>query len=367
MQPSADISDQNKVTCPNCGASLAYQPGTTSLICEHCGSKVEIVTEGTTAQDAQHENDLMAALSADWQASQSTGQAYVVKCPACGAETALEENMFSSACAFCGSPLTVKPNARAIANPQAVLPFKLDKPAAAAGFNRWVQKLWFAPNDLKRLAVSDRLNGIYLPFWTFDADTQSAYQGQRGERYTETVRVKVNGRDETRQVVKTRWYNVAGRVQRAFNDILVTASRALPAKYLNSLEPWDLGNLAPFDDRYLSGFRAEVSQVDIRTGYESAKGVMANVIQQDVRNDIGGDEQRVLALQTRYDNTRYKYILLPVWLSVYRYGDRIFRFAVNARTGEVLGERPYSAIKIALAVLVGLVVLAILVYLFGNS
>ena len=367
MESSAPLSDQKSVICPNCGASLSYKPGTTSLVCEHCGSSFEIKTDGATALDAQKENDLVAALAGSWQAAQSQGQAYVVKCPACGAETALEKNMFSDACTFCGSPLTVKPDAKAIANPQAVLPFKLEKQAASVGFDKWVRKLWFAPNNLKKTASSDRFNGVYLPFWTFDAETESAYQGQRGDHYTETVKRVVNGREETQRVVKTRWSSVRGRVQRAFDDILITASRALPGKYLNALEPWDLANLAPYDNRYLSGFRAEVSQVDIQEGFEAARGVMAAAIQQDVRGDIGGDEQRITALQTDYNKMNYKYILLPVWLSVYRYGNKVYRFVVNARTGEVHGERPYSAIKIALAVLAVLIILAVLVYFFGNN
>jgi DNA-directed RNA polymerase subunit M/transcription elongation factor TFIIS len=367
MESSASLEDLKSVTCPNCGASLSYKPGTTSLVCESCGSSFEIKSEAATAAEAQKENDLIAALTGSWQASQSDGQAFVVKCPACGAEAALEKNMFSAACAFCGSPLTVTPDERAIAHPQAVLPFQLEIEAATASFNKWVRKLWFAPNDLKKIASSERFNGIYLPFWTFDAETRSAYQGQRGVHYTETVRRVVNGKEETQQVIKTRWSSVRGQVQRAFNDILVTASRALPEKYLNALEPWDLVNIAPYDNRYLSGFRAEISQVNIKEGFETAKGVMATVIQQDVRSDIGGDEQRVTDLQTHYNNTTFKYILLPVWLSVYRYGNKVFRFVVNARTGEVHGERPYSAIKIALAVLAGLIILAVLIYFFGNQ
>jgi DNA-directed RNA polymerase subunit M/transcription elongation factor TFIIS len=367
MESSAPLTDMKDVICPNCGASLSYKPGTTSLVCEHCGSSVEIKIEGSSALDAQKENDLAAALAGNWQAAQSEGKAYVVKCPACGAETALEKNMFSAACAFCGSPLTVVPDERAIANPQAVLPFKLEKQAASVDFNKWLQSLWFAPNDLKKTAASDRFNGIYLPFWTFDAQTESAYQGQRGDHYTETVRRIVNGREETQRVVKTRWSSVAGQVRRAFDDILVTASQALPEKYLRALEPWDLANLAPYDNRYLSGFRAEVSQVNIKDGFEAAKRVMTVTIQQDIRGDIGGDEQRITALQTNFSNTSYKYVLLPVWLSVYRYGDKVFRFVVNARTGEVHGERPYSAIKIALAVLVVLIILAVLIYFFGNQ
>jgi DNA-directed RNA polymerase subunit M/transcription elongation factor TFIIS len=365
MQPSASINDMENVICPNCGASLSYKPGTTQLICEHCGSSFEIKGEGQV-QDAQKENDLAPALAGEAQSSLQQEQVYVVKCPACGAETAMEKNIFSSECSFCGSPLTVKPDARTVANPQAVLPFKLEKQAATLQFSNWLRRLWFAPNNLKKIASSDRLNGIYLPFWTYDANTESAYQGQRGEHYYETVRRVVNGREENVRVMKTRWYPASGSVSRLFDDILITASRALPENYLDLLEPWDLPNLVPYDQRYLSGFKAEVSQVAIQEGFTAAKQVMGTVIHQDVCRDIGGDEQRVLGVQTRYSATTYKNILLPVWLSAYRYGSKVYRFVINARTGEVHGERPYSVIKIILAVLAALVVLAILINIFNH-
>lgn len=355
MDSSPEISDMKSVKCPNCGATLSYKPGTTNQECEYCKSTFEIATEEEVVQAAHAEKDLASALSGSWQEAQSSGtQTSVVKCPSCGAETALGASMFSGSCTFCGSVLTVKPDTKAIANPQAVLPFKLERAAAQAYYQRWLNKLWFAPNDLKLTASSDRFNGVYLPFWTFDASTATNYQGQRGDNYTETVRQVVDGKVVTRQVVKTRWMGVRGRVSRAFNDILVTASRALPGNFLNSLEPWDLANLTAYDPRFLSGFQAEVSQVDIKTGFEAAKNVMAGVIRQDIHRDIGGDAQRITGAQTSFQETTYKYVLLPVWLSVFRYGEKVYRFVVNARTGEVLGERPYSAIKIALAVLAAL-------------
>ncbi len=363
MDATPAVNDMQNVTCPNCGASLAYKPGTTSLVCEHCNSSFEIKTENASLADAQKENDLSAALTGSWQASQPQVQAYVVKCPACGAETALEKNIFSSACAFCGTPLSVQPDQRSVAHPQAVLPFKFERESAVSDFNKWLRKLWFAPNDLKKTATSERFNGIYLPFWTFDAETATDYRGERGIHYYETVR---NSKGETTRVMRTRWSAVSGMVSRAFNDILVTASRALPEKYLARLEPWDLDNLLPYDNRYLAGFKAEVSQVNIQDGFQEAKGIMEVTIRQDVHRDIGGDEQRIGDMQTRYSATTYKYILLPVWLSVYRYGNKVYRFVVNARTGEVHGERPYSAIKIILAVVLVLAVIAAIVYFTGQ-
>jgi len=362
LTPDLEV-DTKSVSCPNCGASLSYKPGTTSQICEYCESSFEIKIDNARTADAQKEVDLSTALPSDWKPgwrpAQAQIQTFVVKCPACGAQTALEKKMFSTECAFCGSLLTIQPKEGTVAKPQAVLPFKLDKDTATAKFTKWLSKLWFAPNSLKNSASTDRFNGVYLPLWTFDADSETTYLGERGHHYTETHR---NSKGETETVTETRWVQVSGQVNQAFNDILVTGSRILPEKYLKNLEPWDLANLVPYDNRFLSGIMAAVSEVDISVGFDEADRVMASAIKCDVLEDIGGDEQRITHMHTLYHRATYKYILLPVWLSVFRYGNKIYRCVVNARTGEVHGERPYSAIKIALAVMAALIIICLVIY-----
>jgi hypothetical protein len=146
-------------------------------------------------------------------------------------------------------------------------------------------------------------------------------------------------------------------VWNAFDDILILASRSLPKKYADRLEPWDLESLEPYGDAYLSGFRAESYRVTLREGFEEARTVMDSTIRSSVRRDIGGDHQRIHSIRTQYDDITFKHILLPVWISAYRFREKVYRFLVNARTGEVQGERPWSWVKIALAVLAGLAVI----------
>jgi hypothetical protein len=162
-------------------------------------------------------------------------------------------------------------------------------------------------------------------------------------------------------VRKTRWHSVSGQVSNTFDDVLVLATRSLPPKQAHALEPWDLGALVPYRDEYLSGFAAESYQVDLVQGFEAAKGIMAGTIEWTIRRDIGGDHQRIHDVDTHYRDVTFKHILLPVWISAYRYHQRVFRFLVNARTGEVQGERPWSALKITLLVLLIAVVVAIVI------
>jgi hypothetical protein len=253
--------------------------------------------------------------------------------------------------------------------PQALIPFVLTEAEARKAMTEWMGSLWFAPNTLLEYARKGRaMNGVYVPFWTFDADTQSRYTGQRGEYYyeTRTVQVRVNGRMETRQeqVRHTRWYPASGRVARDFDDVLVLASQSLPGRLGDELTPWDLGALVPYGPEYLAGFQAEGYTVRLADGHQTARARMEAVILDDVRRDIGGDEQRVDDVDTNWSDETFKHILLPIWTAAYKYNGKSYRFLVNGQTGEVQGERPWSAWKIAFAVLLALIVAFGAAYLY---
>lgn len=361
------MKETQHVSCANCGASLVYKPGSTQLACEYCGSSFEIdLPRDESSESASRENDLESAL-ASWASADGKEKAFVVSCASCGGQSSLPENLFSDRCAFCGSPITVKPNERMVSRPQGLLPFKLEKSAASGAFSKWLKSLWFAPNDLTKTALQDNFNGVYLPYWTFDAHTSTSYVGQRGDDYYETRKVERDGETREERVRKTRWTFVSGSVKRFFDDLLIAASKSLPGKYLNVLEPWDLDALVPYDSRFFSGYQAEVCQIDIHEGFEQARQVMDARIREDINHQIGGDHQRIMNMQTSLSDTTYKYLLLPVWISVFRYGGRAYQFVVNARTGEVHGDRPWSWIKILLAVLLAILLVAIFIALVNSN
>jgi len=128
----------------------------------------------------------------------------------------------------------------------------------------------------------------------------------------------------------------------------------------------DLPDLKPYNPAFLSGFKAQRYQVDLAQGFELMKNVIAPAIQSSVRNDIGGDEQRIDSLSTSYSDTTFKHLLLPVYAGAYRYNSKLFQILVNGRTGEIQGDRPYSFWKIALLVVTILIALLIVVLIYGN-
>jgi LSD1 subclass zinc finger protein len=348
----------NQLDCRECGALLKYAPGTAHLKCEYCGCQNEIkeAAEATIVEEIDFEKFLNENSAGVEKQEIST-----VKCGNCGASSTLKPNITSDSCPFCASPIVVTGGgtATSIIKPKYLLPFKIDQKTAFESFKKWVQGLWFAPNDLKQYCSNaEKLNGIYLPYWTYDSKTFSTYTGERGDNYTttESYSVTINGKTEERErtVTKIRWSYASGSVYNDFDDVLVLASNSLPPKYTNALEPWDMENITDYNDKFLSGFRSESYQVDVKEGFERSKLIMNEGIRNSVTNDIGGDHQRISSVDTTYNDITFKHILLPIWLSAYRYGDKAYRFMINGRTGEVQGERPYSAIKIILAILGGI-------------
>ena len=252
--------------------------------------------------------------------------------------------------------------------PDGVLPAKISKQHARTQVQQWLQTRWFAPNALKQLAHQEGVNGVYLPFWTYDCDTNSVYRGERGEHYYTTESyTDSDGHTQTRQVQHTRWYPASGRVEQSFQNVLVPATKAVSETRLNKLSPWGLNALCAYEPAYLAGFKAQRYQLELPQGFEKAKQMMAPVIEKDVRHDIGGDEQRISEIQTEYLSVMFRHLLLPVWIGAYQFSGQTYQVMVNASTGEVQGERPYSAVKIALLVAAVLLVLMIFFYLKGSS
>ncbi|MBL0743189.1 hypothetical protein [Chryseolinea lacunae] len=360
----------NELACSGCGAVLKFKPGTLNLACEYCGAQNEIAQPETRGEVEEISLDDFLARNFEHEEKMEVA---TVKCESCGATSTLDPHISSDKCPFCAATLVVKSGTTStLHKPQYVLPFGIDIKKATDSFKGWLSKLWFAPNDLKHYADSaDKLNGMYLPYWTFDCDTDTSYTGQRGEDYyvTESYQTEENGKTvtRTRQVTKTRWYPASGNVNNVFDDLLIEATQSLNQGKLRSLEPWDLNNLMAYNDKYLSGFRTETYAVDVRRGYDEAKKRMEPEIHSTICRDIGGDRQMVHYTNTTYHQPTFKHILLPVWISAYRYNNKVYQFLVNARTGEVQGERPYSAVKIALAVIGGLLLAVVLYSMFGNS
>lgn len=386
---------QHRYPCSNCGGALSFQPGQTDLVCPYCGHRQPIppgiadsaAEDRVGRHDARMWDDRGAPLQ--WEAgrkylglrelplaeglamdlpSEAVEDVRMLSCPNCGAKVEINGPTHATDCPFCATPVVMDTGATRQIKPQGLIPFRLTEAEARTQLGNWLGSLWFAPNDVLEYARKGRrMTGIYSPFWTFDSDTQSAYSGFRGDHYYEThyVTVTENGRSrrEPRQVRKVRWTPASGRVGRRFDDVLVLAAQSLPRAHTDALTPWDLSGVVAYRPDYLAGFESEGYTVPLLDGHRAARDEMAQVIAMDVRRDIGGDEQRIERIDTSHRDETFKHILLPIWTAAYKYNGKSYRFVVNGQSGRVQGERPYSAWKIAFAVIAAIILAGVLLAL----
>src|SRR3989442_577891 len=352
----------HRYPCPGCGAELVFEPRDGALACPHCGRREEIPASAEQVKVNSYEEYLRVRPE---RVDRLAEGALQIQCSGCGAAVIFTPPTVAMRCAFCGADVVAQPRtADPVLAPGAVLPFRVTRVQATAAVKRWLISRVFGPDALADMARGDALSGVYLPFWCYDAYTVSHYIGRRGEHYWETESyTDSRGQTQTRQVQRTRWYPASGTVARWFDDVLVAGTRALPEAKLIALEPWDLAQLVPYEPAYLAGFSAQRSQLDVPDAFEGARARMAETIDGDVRRDIGGDAQQVDHVATAYSAITFQQLLLPVWVSAYRFEGKVYQLMGNARTAEVQGERPWSLIKIGLTLVVLLALVLLIAWL----
>jgi predicted RNA-binding Zn-ribbon protein involved in translation (DUF1610 family) len=369
-----------KYPCPQCSAELVYSASKQRMVCNHCGYEAPISEAGSMTEvhtqtvidqstvESVQEHDLAEGLQV---ATLETGwgtQTRSVKCNSCNAVITVEPNVTATVCPFCGSHqvLALEQSTKVI-KPESVLPFQVDQKTAIAKFRSWLGRGWFRPNAVKRIAVNAeaRVQGVYLPFWTFDAQTFSRWWAEAGYHYyiNEQYTANVNGRRETRtrRVQKTRWEPAAGTHSEFFDDVLVYATSSVKESILRRIYPFDTTKLVPYLPQYLAGWRAEEYQIALEKAWEMAKQIIDGRLRDACAREIPGDTYRNLRVETKLSSETFKHTLLPVWLASYRYNNRVYSFMVNGQTGKVSGEAPISWWKVLLTVVIVLALLAVII------
>ncbi len=358
---SGDAIDAGKgriFPCPSCGADLTFHAGQQRLACPFCAYVQELQPAGETLAEQDFARMLEKVVERRREGQAETLERQELRCEACGATVEFTGALTSSSCAHCGKPI-VRENvhrAQERVPVDGVVPFEVEEPVAKEKLRRWASSLWFAPNTFKKAGIEGRFQGIYLPFWTFDALTFTRYRGERGKLKT----VMLGSGKNRKRHTQCNWTPVSGSFEHVFDDVVVGAGRELPGGLLRALEPWPLERVRPFQEELLAGYLAETYETPLDQGFAAGKRRMDGELRAEAKRRIGGDDQRIHALDSQYSAITYKHLLMPVWMLAYRYGERTYQVVVNAATGEVAGQRPYSAVKITLLILA----LVLLVWIF---
>lgn len=342
-------AELRKFPCPQCGAEVLWAPGRGRLRCDYCGYEQAVAgSNGGGQEPAVPEQKLESGLARPsnlgWGAERKA-----VRCTKCGAVETFDAGVAARHCAFCGTAAVVEaPNDPDLVRPEGVLPFAIERNDALNRFRGWLRSLWFRPNDLAKRAALTGIQGLYVPVWTFDADSRSRWSAESGTRHG------------TGKNARVTWRPVSGVLDYRFDDLPVPASRGLDDATARALEPFPTERLARYDPSYLAGFFAEEYAVGLAEAHSAARLRMDETLRRACRAEVPGDECRNLRVETIYSDWRYKSGLVPVWIAAYEYAGKSFRYIVNGVTGKATGSAPWSWAKISIAVAVALVVLGII-------
>jgi DNA-directed RNA polymerase subunit RPC12/RpoP len=358
-EPGAAVTARGEYHCAECGAEAHWSPAKGGLVCPYCGatSKATLETRGDETVIVEH--DLVAALRAlpdsarGWQAAKTS-----VRCQSCQAISVFDAGRVGQRCEFCGSAALVPyEQVKDSFRPESLLPLKVSESQARDRIRSWFGSLWFAPSGFAARALTDTIKGLYIPYWTFDARADAEWTAEAGHYYY----VEVKGRRERR----VRWTRESGALSHAFDDELVCASRGVEPGLLRAVEPFPTGALIPYDPGYLAGWLVERYQIDLGAAAEHARERMDAALRQLCARQVPGDTHRNLEVRATYGGQTFKHILAPVWFATYAYRRKLRQVLVNGVTGQVAGQRPWSPVKIALAVLAALAVLGVIARIAG--
>lgn len=360
----AEVHALQKHPCPECGGDAEWNASKKALTCPYCGTVLPW-NDGEKvihAEILEHDlNQALVSFSLKHQGLRAEKKS--VKCESCQAISVFDPDRVAQRCDFCGSPAIVPTeNIDDSITPESLLPSIIPSTQVRDQLRTWYHSRWWAPNKLKLAAMTDTVQGIYLPYWTFDAHVEASWTAESGYYYyvSENYR-NSEGKTENRQIRKTRWESSKGQLNHFFDDDAVPGTVGVHHALLRKIEPFPTHKeLKAYDPAYVRGWTVERYQVDLRKAALTNQQQMDQSVRQLCSRAVPGDTQRNLQVDLHYQSRTFKHILVPVWLVTYTYGTKNYQIIVNGFTGKMAGEHPLSWVKITLAAISALVVVGVI-------
>lgn len=341
-KPEEDKSTAPRTyTCPSCGATTRYDVSAGGVACEHCGYTAVVNAEQVGRSADQFEFTLETLHQAEHGWGVKRREAL---CESCGAELTLAEGALTATCPFCASNrvnLQDAPSDKL--RPRFLVPFKLKAVDVQKLAAEWLGKGWYHPKDLAQNVRIDHFAGMYVPFWTFAARMDCEWQAEVGRERV------VRDRDgNTRTVIDWSWRR--GKVVVPVQDLLVNGSTHVSQVILERIQPFDLEDLVAYSPDFLAGWNAHAYDIPLQDAWEQGKQMMREEAKDACHRDISASHVRNFSMSADFADETWRYILLPVYLTSYRYADKTFQVMVNGQNGKVAGQKPVDWNKIWLAI-----------------
>ena len=350
-----------KYACRQCGAELFFDPRIGKLHCEYCDSifdpsefdfvpeqdqaraaeKDRTVEQGLTEEEiaaakAKGMSEAQAEASTDRASTDdSSGDFVVYSCPNCGAEIITVKETAATTCVYCNKAITLEGNLAGVFKPDFVLPFKKTREDAEAAYIKLCKSSILTPPAFINKENIKKIRGMYIPFWLYSFSGEGAFR-IKGEN----VRTWISG-DEEFTEVKT--YAVDEELRAGFRRIPVDAMVKMDNAMMDSLEPFDMSEMKPFNPAYLAGFYTQRWDDSARDNDVRSKNrARASLRSEGIRR--AGYFTRTFVENENYAwaNNQTESVMVPVWMLYTEYKGKNYVFGMNGQTGKLIGKIPKS-------------------------
>ena len=333
-------------TCPQCGATTKYDVAAGGIACEHCGYAAPAAAPalGRQAQQSEFTLETLSQAEHGWGVERKA-----LHCNACGAELTIAAGALTATCPFCASnQVNVHVAAADQLRPRFLIPFAVKPETTRALAREWLGRGWFHPPELGGSALVDHFTGVYLPFWTFSAHIASNWRAEVGYEREERYYDSTDKEWKSRTVIDWRWEN--GHVQTRVDDLLVIGSSHLSHLILKRLLPFNLTGLVAYSADFLAGWQAQAYDITLPQAWEVGKAEMREKAKQACNASIGSAHVRNFTMTADFAEEAWRYVLLPVYLTAYKFEGKVFQVMINGQSGAVAGQKPIAWWKIWLAI-----------------
>jgi len=360
MPAPAEAGPQQEVVefaCPQCGATTAYTVADGGLTCTHCAyheaPHKPVVGRGAEAFEFTVDTlERAAERDAAELSAQGWGEARLeMACQNCGAVNTVASASLTYTCPFCGSNKVLQRQApQDVLRPRFLVPFQIDASTCDALARKWLGSSWMTPADLRDSSKLGGFTAVYLPYWTFDADTRASWQAEVGHQKTE--RYYQNGEWKTRTVTVWRWES--GQTGLHIDDLLEPGTAKLSRRLMQQIGDFDLNGLRPYEPTYLAGFQAQAYDLPLEAAWERGRETMREQTRQACLGQASTRQVRNFRMELDFANESWRYILLPVYVMAYTYAGKTYQAMMNGQRGAVAGQRPVDWNKIWLVIALAL-------------
>lgn len=347
--------------CESCGGIMEFDPNTQTLKCPNCDNSV--IISGNRKDIVEHSFTGGVARTYSVKEKQSS----TMMCKGCGATIEVSGDATAAICPYCGSSYVLSDKQEEAIIPDGVIPFQFDTNQVKLIFGKWIKKRYFAPNSLKHLYQEGKIQGRYIPFWTFDARCTGSYTGFGGKNRTETYKDS-DGNEHTK--TETDWYPTSGPINHFFDDVLISGTKNFRSSLVSGMGTYNTKALEGYKPEYFSGYLSETYTVDLNTAHREAVSDMDSELREIARKDIlrRYDEARDIRLNVRYNDETFKHIMVPVYATSFFFKNKNYTVLINGQNGTIKGEYPKSPAKIiALIVVIIAALVALWAFLNRNN